>query len=111
LQNQYGDKNVQFIGIAVDDKQAVLNYQAKTKINYPVLIAGDDGLKIAKAWGNTADSVPFTIVVNPQGRIIFKQVGEVDKDKLLEAIQPMLNLELVRVNSKQKFKKPAAFGA
>lgn len=100
LQRQYADKNVQVIGIAIEDKQAVLDYTAKVKINYPILIAGDTGVEISKAWGNVINSVPFTVVIDPQGDIIYRQLGEVTRDKLLEVIQPLLKMRVVAINLK-----------
>lgn len=90
LQTQYADKNVQFIGIAVDEKPAVLNYNASAKINYPVLIAGNAGIGMSKAWGNLIESVPFSVVINPQGQIIYRQLGELYREELLKVIQPLL---------------------
>ncbi len=37
LQTQYGEK-VQFVGIALDDLEAVKTFQQKTAVNYPLLI-------------------------------------------------------------------------
>jgi thiol-disulfide isomerase/thioredoxin len=89
LQNEYADKNVQFIGIAVDEKQAVLDYNASAKINYPILIAGDAGIEMSKAWGNVISSIPFTVVLNSQGQIIYRQLGEINRQELLEIIHPL----------------------
>lgn len=90
LQKQYADKNVQFIGIAVDEKLAVLDFNAKMKVNYPLLIAGNGGTSLSRAWGNTIESVPFTAIVNPQGQIIYRQLGEVNREELLKVIQPLI---------------------
>ena len=90
LQKQYANKNVQFIGIAVDEKQAVADYNATAKINYPLLIASDAGINLSKTWGNTIESVPFTVVLNPQGQIIYRQLGEINREQLLTVIQPLL---------------------
>ena len=92
LQKQYADKNVQFIGIAIDEKQAVLDYNVTAKINYPILIAGDTGIEMSKAWGNAIESVPFTVIVNSQGQIIHRQLGELSREKLLEVIQPLISI-------------------
>lgn len=91
LQKQYADKNVQFIGVAVDEKQAVIDYHATAKINYPILIAGDMGIEISKTWGNTSESVPFTVIINPHGEIIYRQLGEINRQKLVEVIQPLIS--------------------
>jgi thiol-disulfide isomerase/thioredoxin len=82
IQNEYANKNVQFIGIAVDDKQAVTDYAAKVSINYPILLATDNGIDIARQWGNIIESLPFTVIVNPQGKIIHRQLGEMTRTEL-----------------------------
>lgn len=90
LQKQYADKNVQFIGIAIEEKSAVAEYNASAKVNYPLLIAGDAGINLSKTWGNAIESVPFTVVLNPQGQIIYRQIGEISRQKLLAVIQPLI---------------------
>ncbi len=91
LQEQYAAKGLQFIGIAIEDKQAVAEYAAKTKINYPVLLGGDNGIALAHQLGNNVDAVPYTLIVDKQGQIIYQHPGELAKDKILEVIAPLLN--------------------
>ena len=41
LQTKYEKKNVQFIGIAIDELPAVIRYKNTIPINYPILISGE----------------------------------------------------------------------
>ncbi len=82
LQRDYAQQNVQFVGIALDEKTAVADYAAQVKINYPLLLAPDNGINIARQWGNIIESVPFTVVINPQGQIIHRQLGEITPAEL-----------------------------
>jgi len=91
LQEQYADKGLQFIGIAIEDKEPVAEYTATTKINYPILLGGDNGIALAHQLGNSVDAVPYTLVVNQQGQIIFRHPGEISKQQLAEIIVPLLN--------------------
>jgi thiol-disulfide isomerase/thioredoxin len=91
LQQQYADKNVQFIGIALEDKEPVAEFAAKTNINYPILLGGDNGIALAQQLGNNVGAIPFTLIVNKQGQIIHRHPGEFSKDQLLEIIAPLLN--------------------
>jgi thiol-disulfide isomerase/thioredoxin len=91
LQQQYADKNVQFIGIALEDKEPVAEYAATTKINYPVLLGGDNGITLAQQLGNNVDAVPYTLIVDRQGQIIHRHPGELSKEQLLKIIEPLLN--------------------
>lgn len=81
LQEQYAAKDVQFIGIAIDDQESVEKYLASTKINYPVLIGEVNGIALAHQLGNVIDAVPFTLIVNQQGQIIHRQPGEFSREK------------------------------
>ncbi|NOQ34501.1 MAG: redoxin family protein [Methylococcaceae bacterium] len=90
LQEQYRDKNVQFVGIAIEEEQAVAEYYKKVNINYPILIAGNAGTNLARQWGNSIDAVPFTVILNPKGEIIHRQMGELSKIELTKLIQPLL---------------------
>ncbi len=90
LQEKLASQNVQFIGIAVDDKAAVIEYLKTININYPVLMGGDASMFLAKQWGNTIGALPFTIVVDKQGKIVHQQMGEFSSEDLLKVLQPLL---------------------
>jgi thiol-disulfide isomerase/thioredoxin len=91
LQEQYSAKGLQFIGIAIDDQDSVQEYLASTKINYPILVGGVTGIALAHQLGNDIDAVPFTLIVNQQGKIIHRQPGEFSREKIMEIITPLLN--------------------
>jgi len=90
LQAEYQDKNVQFIGIAIEDQAAVEQYLKTTPVNYPMLIAGDEGISLSQQLGNIVNAVPFTLIVNQQGQIIHRQPGELSNEKIIEIITPLL---------------------
>lgn len=91
LQEQYADKGLQFIGIAIEDKEPVAEYTAATKINYPILLGGDNGIALAQQLGNSVGAVPYTLIVDRQGQIIHRHPGELSKQQLAEIITPLLN--------------------
>lgn len=87
LQTQFGKQNVQFIGIAIDELSAVTRYQNTANMNYPVLMANEwDGFNLAQQLGNSANTVPYTVVVNPAGQIIYRHAGAVKKEDLIAVI-------------------------
>jgi thiol-disulfide isomerase/thioredoxin len=90
LQNQYSSQGLQFVGIAIEDKAPVDEYLSFIPINYPVLIAGTEGIVLAHQLGNLFDSVPFTVVVDAAGQIIHRHQGEFSKQQILDVIQPLL---------------------
>ncbi len=90
LQNEYAEKNLQFIGIAIDERQLVADYLAFSEINYPILMAEVEGARLAKQLGNTMNVIPYTVIVNQQNQIIFRQSGELSQQKIHRIIQPLL---------------------
>ncbi|WP_027149016.1 TlpA family protein disulfide reductase [Methylobacter tundripaludum] len=91
LQEQYADQGVQFIGIALEDKEPVAKYLSANGINYPILLGGDNGVTLAHQLGNSVDAVPYTLIVDRQGQIINRHPGEFSKEQILEIIAPLLN--------------------
>ena len=91
LQEQYADKGLQFIGIAIDDQESVAKYLASININYPMLIGDVTGIALAHQLGNTIDAVPFTLIVNQQGQIIHQHPGDFSKEQIMAIITPLLN--------------------
>ncbi len=89
LQQQYADQGVQFIGIALEDKEPVAEYAAATQINYPILLGGDNGIALAKQLGNSVGAVPYTLIVDRQGQIIHRHPRELSKQQIMEIIAPL----------------------
>ncbi|MDD5215489.1 MAG: TlpA disulfide reductase family protein [Methylococcales bacterium] len=88
LQTKFTAKNVQFIGVAIDELPAVTSFKETAKMNYPVLVASEwEGFNLSQQLGNSANTVPYTVVVNPAGQIIYRHAGAVKKEDLLQAIQ------------------------
>ncbi|TRX00739.1 TlpA family protein disulfide reductase [Candidatus Methylobacter oryzae] len=90
LQQQYADKGLQFIGIALEDKEPVVKYTSATGINYPILLGGDNGIALAQQLGNSVGAVPYTLIVNQQGQIIYRHPGELSKAQIMEILTPLL---------------------
>lgn len=90
LQTKYGEK-VQFLGIALDDVEAVKTFQQKTAVNYPLLISGDfAGFQLAKALGNFISAIPYTVVTNYDGIVIYRHSGELSATELEAVLTPLL---------------------
>lgn len=89
-QQAYQAKNLQFVGIAIDDQDSVAEYLQPIAINYPILIAGDEGSVLAHQLGNIINAVPFTVIVDQQGRIVHRHPGELTKEQFLRVVEPLL---------------------
>ena len=77
-----GAKGVQFVGIAVDDADKVRAFARELKLNYPALIGGYGAIELSKTLGNELAALPFTIVVDRQGRVAHTQLGPLKRATL-----------------------------
>ncbi|WP_341325453.1 redoxin domain-containing protein [Methylotuvimicrobium sp. KM2] len=91
LQQEYQDRGLQFVGIAIETKESVKKYLDFVDINYPMLIAGDQGIILTQQWGNSAGILPFSLIFNQEGRIIHKQSGQLSRNKIIEIIEPLMD--------------------
>ncbi|MCQ8105197.1 TlpA family protein disulfide reductase [Methylomonas sp. SURF-2] len=89
-QREYRDRDLQIVGIALDDQSSVAEYLRQMKVNYPMLIAGDEGGALAYRLGNIINAVPFSVVVDRQGRIVHRQPGELTEALFSETVAPLL---------------------
>jgi len=90
LQEEYGAAGVQFVGIAIDKKESVLDFMDTYGVIYPMLIGEDEAISIAKKYGNRFGALPYTVVINRQGQIHFVQRGEMTREMAEKNIKQLL---------------------
>jgi len=71
------DKNVQVLGLAVDQPTAVRTWLQAKPLHFPVGMAGLGGTELSKSLGNIAGSLPFTAVFSATGGLLHRKVGKV----------------------------------
>jgi thiol-disulfide isomerase/thioredoxin len=67
----------QVVGLALDKPAAVQAFLAKTPVSFPVGILGMGGMSVLKAAGNTGGGLPFTIVLDPDGTVQNRKMGQI----------------------------------
>jgi peroxiredoxin len=90
LQGRYGEAGLQVIGIALQEPGEVAGFIAQYGVNYPVLTGDDEVIKIAESFGDTAGVVPYTVILDRQGRISYLRHGELDMDLVETEIKLLL---------------------
>ena len=58
----------------------------KTPVSYPIVIGGMEGSQIGKSLGNTQGALPFTVIIDSKGQIIYRKLGKIDPDELKSVI-------------------------
>lgn len=90
LQREYEAKNVQFIGISVDQVDKIREFAKEFAINYPLLIAGFDAVELSRQAGNKAGVLPYTLIMDRQGRIAASLVGGISEERMRSTLLPLL---------------------
>jgi len=72
----------QVVGIAVDREEPVREFVAQRSIDFPIALAGSDGLALSRSLGNNAGGLPFSIAVDSAGRIAARKLGALDEPLL-----------------------------
>jgi len=76
LRRERAADRLEVIGIAVDEREAVLKFAKELGIQYPVLMGEQEGYDAAERFGMASLVLPFSVFVDSQGRIVTLKVGE-----------------------------------
>jgi thiol-disulfide isomerase/thioredoxin len=90
MQERYGERGLQFIGIAIDQPAKVAEFAAEFRVNYPLLIAGADSLELLRQAGNRAGVLPYTLVIDRKGNLVSREPGGLKEARLETLLQPLL---------------------
>lgn len=89
LQKELQPKNIQILGIGIDNPANVSAFAAKYQIGYPLYVAGIDGSELSRRLGNQAGGLPFTVVVDASGKVIKTYLGRLKMDQLRRDLQAL----------------------
>ena len=82
LQTELAPKGVQIIGIGIDSPSNIREFAAKYKIAYPLFVAGMTGTELSRQFGNQNGGLPFTALIDKDGRITKTYIGRLKMDQL-----------------------------
>ncbi|MDB5742878.1 MAG: putative thioredoxin family protein [Polaromonas sp.] len=81
------DKNLQVVGLAVDQPSAVKTWLQTRPLNFPVGMAGLEGTELSKALGNSSGGLPFSVVFGTSGQLLHRKVGKILPEELVQWTQ------------------------
>lgn len=90
LQQDYSDKGLQFIGIALQKAEEVTEYINELGVNYPILTGEQEVIDIARSYGNDVGALPYTVVIDRGSMIRFIKKGSVTRTELEPIILSLL---------------------
>ncbi len=93
LQKKYADQGLQFLGLAVDTPEEVKSFMETLPLNYPTLVGEDDAMDIARIYGNNIGALPYTVIINRSGKIVFTRKGDMKKSEAEKMFSSIFNQE------------------
>jgi thiol-disulfide isomerase/thioredoxin len=81
---------VEFVGIAVDHAEKVVEFARKVHISYPVLLLDASGFSLIRALGNPSGGLPFTVFLDARGVIVDRHLGALTQQTLEERLKRLL---------------------
>jgi thiol-disulfide isomerase/thioredoxin len=90
LNAEFSSKNVLFVGIGIDSPSNIREFLKNTPVSYPIVIGGLEGSNLSKQLGNSQGALPYTIIINSNGKASSSKLGKISKDELRSAIKSAL---------------------
>lgn len=87
-QANVGEKQAIVIGIAMDEPERVRTFLAARPVNYPILIGRLDSPSTSLQLGNVGELLPFSVLLDANGRILATRRGALDAARLRKWLAP-----------------------
>jgi len=75
VQIEYVSRGVKVVGLAIDNEAAVKRFADEMQLQFPLLLAGATGSDLIRQLGNPSGAMPFTLLIDPRGRIVHSKLG------------------------------------
>jgi thiol-disulfide isomerase/thioredoxin len=90
LQERYGSRGLQFVGIAIDQADKVAEFATEFRINYPLLLGELETIELLRQAGNRAGVLPYTLVIDRNGKLVSREPGGLKEARLESLLVPLL---------------------
>lgn len=75
-------KNVNVVGVGIDTPTNIQEFTTKYKISYPIYVGGMVATDLARAFGNANASLPYTVLIGADGKVVKTYLGILKFDEL-----------------------------
>jgi len=90
LDAQLAPEGFRVVGIALDDVAQARDFIESLGIEYPVMVGGADVMAVSQAYGNRTGLLPYSVLVDREGRIRWARMGVLEEAELDERIRELL---------------------
>lgn len=71
----FSPKGWHVLGLAIDGPTPVREFLAKVRVGFEIGLAGFGGTELAQALGNQSGGLPFTVLIDSQGKVRRRKMG------------------------------------
>ncbi|MFM1879871.1 MAG: Thiol-disulfide isomerase and thioredoxin [Pseudomonadota bacterium] len=82
--DKWSSKGINVLGLAVDSPSNVREFLEDKRFSYPLLITGAAGTELARRLGSSIDALPYTALVDPEGRVVQQKMGRIYEEELMK---------------------------
>jgi len=79
---RHGAQGWRVVGLAIDSPTPVREFLAKRPVGFPIGLAGLEGSEFAATLGNPSGSLPFSVVIARDARVIDRKLGAIKPEDL-----------------------------
>ncbi|MEP7245699.1 MAG: TlpA disulfide reductase family protein [Gammaproteobacteria bacterium] len=97
LRNERASDRLEIVGVAIDERDAVLKYASDIGMDYPILIGEKEGYAAAEAFGVSL-VLPFSVFADRKGRIVTLKVGELHADEAAFILDRVRDIDSNRID-------------
>jgi len=90
LQQKYAARGLSVIGITIDTRDNAQNFVDEMAIEFPILIGEDRGIVLAQNLGNRVGVLPYTVVLDRQGKVAYTHRSAITLEQAEAAVVPLL---------------------
>lgn len=90
LRSRWHKRGVEIVGIALDERAAATAFVRSVRVRYPIWFGNDGTTDQMIELGNAAVALPFTVLLDPQGRPVARWTGQPSEAALTRAMAPYL---------------------
>lgn len=89
VQQAMESKGLQIIGVAVDNEEDVRQFASDMDMNYPVMAGEMEAIELSQKYGNKIGGLPFSAIIDKNGKITHTITGELRKDRLIPILEQL----------------------
>lgn len=90
LQHKNMQRRFKVLGIAADSPANVANFAKDAKIDYLLYADEARAMEFSKRLGNTSGALPYSVLVQPGGEIVWTRSGPIDLDEASAMLERLL---------------------